>query len=423
MLYLRDMKALKPISLIFFSAFTLLLSNAQALNETTLSENLKSISFKSQDSKQQFPLVQIGETFTLEFDDLLAQENDYYYTISYYNHDWTPSSLFKNEFLEGYDNLRITNIQSSFGTLQRYTHYKLILPNENTQFKISGNYLLSIYNSSDELMFTRKFLIYRNLASIQAGVFRSRELEQYMSNQTIQFSIKPVGFNLRNQNKDLKVIILQNDQWDVQKIITKPQYVIGRELHFRYDSPLQFEGGNEFLYLDTKDSRVVNPSISHVELDDIYQTYLFTDPERKNYPYTLNPDINGDFEINTVQGANPDIESDYTQVYFSLAKQYTLQEEEIYLYGKFTNYEIKDEYKLTYNPSYEVYEGTWLIKQGFYNYKYVWKSDGVLDKNRISGSHAATENQYLILAYTRLIGTQHDALIAKERISSFEIEN
>ncbi len=84
---------------------------------------------------------------------------------------------------------------------------------------------------------------------------------------------------------------------------------------------------------------------------------------------------------------------------------------------------MKDHYKLTYNPSYEVYQVTLLLKQGFYNYKYIWKSEEGLDKNNVSGSHAATENQYIILVYTRLIGSQHDALIATRTLSSFEIEN
>tara|TARA_B100000767_G_C19774047_1_gene541615 strand:- start:3002 stop:4255 length:1254 start_codon:yes stop_codon:yes gene_type:complete len=417
------MKVLTSFFTLLSTLFALFSLNSQMLNEITNVSYLKSIEFKSEDEKSQFPIIQKGDFFTLEFDDILAQENDYYYRISYYNHDWTPSSLFKNEFLEGFDNQRISNYRSSFGTLQRYTHHELSLPNENTKFKISGNYMISVYNSEDYLMFRRKFLIHENLASIEGGIFRSRELSNYTKNQTVQFSINPIGFALRNPNDDLKIVVIQNYQWDEIKTVSKPKYIIGKELHYSSDLPLQFSGGNEFLYFDTKDNRVVNPSISHVSLDDIYQTYLFTDPERKNYPYTFNPDINGNFLINTIQGNDPDIEADYTQVYFSLAKQYTLQEEEIYLYGKFSNYELSEEYKLTYNPSYEVYEIRLLLKQGFYNYKYVWKIKGGLDKNIISGSHAVTENQYIILAYSRLIGSQYDALICIKKLSSFEIEN
>ena len=61
-------------------------------------------------------------------------------------------------------------------------------------------------------------------------------------------------------------------------------------------------------------------------------------------------------------GEDPSIEADYTQVHFSLAKQYTLKNEEIFLYGKFSNYELNENYKLIYNPSYEVYEGIFLLK-------------------------------------------------------------
>ncbi len=417
------MKALETYPTLFLILFSSLLGHTQVLNEITNVDFLKSISFKSETAKHQFPLITKGESFILQFDDLLAEDNDYYYVIEYFDHDWKPSNLYKNEYLSGLDNQRISNYKSSFGTLQRYTHYELTLPNENTQFLISGNYMLSVFDANDELMFRRKFLIYENLVTIEAGVFRSRKLEQFSTHQTVQFSINPIGINIRNPDKDLKITLIQNEQWDNVKKLSKPQYIIGKELHFRYDIPAQFEGGNEFLYFDTKDNRITNPSISYVEQEEIYQTYLFTDPERANYPYTFNPDINGDFVINTVMGEDPSIEADYTQVHFSLAKQYTLKNEEIFLYGKFSNYELNENYKLIYNPSYEVYEGIFLLKQGFYNYKYVWKSINGLEKNKISGNHATTENQYLILLYVRDIRNQHDELIGVKTLSSFDINN
>ena len=167
MLYLCDMEALRTFLPLFLALCIDFSGYCQALNEITNAPFLKSISFKALEGNHQFPLVQQGESFVLQFDDLLAQENDYYYRIEYCNHDWTPSNLFKNEFLEGFDNQRISNYRSSYGTLQRYTHYELTLPNEKTQFKLSGNYMISVFDSSDELMFSRKFLIHENLASIE----------------------------------------------------------------------------------------------------------------------------------------------------------------------------------------------------------------------------------------------------------------
>ena len=93
------MKALRSFFILFLALIIVFSGQAQALNETSNVSYLKSILFKSKDEKHQFPIVEKGVPFTLEFDDLLASENDYYYRISYFNHDWTPSNLFKNEFL------------------------------------------------------------------------------------------------------------------------------------------------------------------------------------------------------------------------------------------------------------------------------------------------------------------------------------
>ena len=66
------------------------------------------------------------------------------------------------------------------------------------------------------------------------------------------------------------------------------------------------------------------------------------------------------------------IEADYSFVYFSLAYPFELKENEsIYIYGAFNNFELKDLNKLYYNPAIDLYEGVLLLKQGFYNYKYI----------------------------------------------------
>ena len=125
---------------------------------------------------------------------------------------------------------------------------------------------------------------------------------------------------------------------------------------------------------------------------------------------------------NNVRTMLNSIQSDYTEVYFSLAKQYELKEEEIYIYGKFNNYALTQENKMIYNPSLEVYEGILLLKQGFYNYKYLEVIDGEPIKNSISGNHSQTENLYTVLVYHRGIGELYDALIGIGQAQSFALK-
>src|SRR6056297_2946207 len=92
---------------------------AQVIYEAPPPENIKSIVFKGP-TEDQFPLIQLGESMTLEFDDLTASEQDYYYKIIHCDYDWTPSQLLKSQYLDGADNQRIIDYENSYNTLQPY---------------------------------------------------------------------------------------------------------------------------------------------------------------------------------------------------------------------------------------------------------------------------------------------------------------
>ena len=398
---------------------------AQKQKDYTTPENIKSVQFEGVDSRDIFPIVTLGEQITLRFDDLNANEADYYYRIKHYNHDWTPSQLFQNEYLEGYDNLRIENYITSFNTLQHYTHYSLKIPNQDVKLKVSGNYIIEIYSAYDELVFSRRFCIYENKSSVQAGVFRPQNMDRFNSHQSIHFSVTPKGNFFINPEENIKIIILQNQQWNEPITDIKPQYFNGNTLDYRYEKPTQFEGGNEYHFFDTKDLRITTPNIVYTNRSEQYESYLKTDIIRNLLDYSFAPDINGDFKIrNVMRPGDSNTSGDYSFVYFSLAYPYELdQNEEIYIYGAFNNFELSDLNKLYFNPSLEVYEGVLYLKQGFYNYKYVLNQKGILIKNALSGSHALTENDYLVLVYYRNIGAQYDALVGIGRTNSFELQN
>ena len=397
---------------------------SQVVHETFPPENIKTIKFFGSKATDNFPVVKLGEKITLIFDDLNGNENDYYYKIDHFNHDWTPSGILKNQYLNGYDNIRIENYLNSFNTLQSYTHYRLEIPNNNINLLITGNYLIKIYNINDELIFSRKFCIYEELADVSSAVYRPQNMDRFNSHQSIHFSITPLKGVFRNPEKNLFVHLIQNRQWNNEIKNLKPQYFSGKTLEYFYEQPSQFEGGNEFYFFDSKDLRVTTPNISYTNRSELYEIYLNVDIPQFYKDYTFIQDINGSFEIrNIMRPGNPDIEADYSYVYFSLASDYKLGDGEIYVYGGFNNYQISDLNRMYFNPSLGIYEGVILLKQGFYNYKYVLKNGEAINQNAISGSHALTENDYLVFVYFRDIGKQYDSLIGIGQCNSFNLKN
>ena len=274
---------------------------AQFQEEVNPAENIKSVIFKGE-KEDQFPVVQIGEPIFLEFDDLMANEQDYYYKIIHCDYDWSPSQLLKSQYLSGMDNQRILDYENSYTTLQSYSNYKLTIPNNNVRLKVSGNYLLEIYNGRNELQFSRKFVVFKDLVKVGGVVKRTRDFSFIDEKQVVQFSINASNFRLVNPKKEVKVAILQNYHWPTALYNIEPQFTLGNELVYKYDTETSFFGGNEYLNFDTKDLRAPSSAISHIELDELYNHYLFSDRARANRPYTYYPDINGDFVIRTLQG-------------------------------------------------------------------------------------------------------------------------
>ena len=169
----------------------------QVQQEVNPPDHIKTIIFKGS-TDDQFPVVQLGEPIFLEFDDMRATEEDYYYRIVHYDYDWTPSELLKSQYLDGVDNQRIIQYENSYSTLLSYSHYSLRIPNINVRPKVSGNYAIEIYNSFNELMFSRRFVVYQNLVGVGVSLKRSRDFDVFNAEQLVQISISTRNFQVVN---------------------------------------------------------------------------------------------------------------------------------------------------------------------------------------------------------------------------------
>ncbi len=402
--------------------FTACLS-AQVRLETPAPNYIKTIELTGNAGISGNPVIALGETLHLRFDDIIGDEADYYYTIEHFNYDWTPSALVKSEYLAGFDDVRIFNYSNSYNTLQPFTHYNLSIPNKDTRgLRVSGNYIINVYNSSRELVFSRKFMVYQPVAQVGVSIKRSRDLAFINRKQIINFSVYSPDFLLRNPERTVQVAILQNN--DLKSAITNiaPQYSLGNELVYRYDQPTSFWAGNEFLKFDSKDVRAPTVHIGRIELRDIYHHFLFTDRSRESDPYTYNPDVNGQFVVRTLQGENSNIEAEYVWTHFTLQNYDALDGAELHIYGAFNNFELDDSTRMKYNAQSGFYENAMLFKQGYYDYKYVLlRPDGTIDPGYISGNFEKTENEYTVLVYYRDIGARYDQIIGAGGANSINI--
>lgn len=414
---------MRSLALLVFLCFFAQAPFAQVQLEVEPPSHIKTVIFKGP-SGDQFPVLRIGESLILEFDDLTAREADYYYKIVHCDYDWTPSQLLKSQYLNGMDNQRITDYGNSYGTLQPYSNYRLQIPNENVGLKLSGNHLLEIYDSSGELQFSRRFVVYRDAVRVGATVKRSRDFDHLNDKQVLQFTINTSGFQVVNPKSEVKVSILQNNFWPGTLTDIKPQFTMGTELVYKYDAETSFFGGNEYLNFDTKDLRTTNMAIAGITMDELYNHHLYPNEPRRDDPYTYFPDINGDFVVRTLQGEDVAREAEYTRVHFALPYWDRIGLDRVYVVGKFNNYALGEENRMEFNPDSGNWEVSLLIKQGFYNYKFVVERDhGDIEPNFVSGNFHFTENNYLILVYYRDFGDMYDSIIGIGSANSATITN
>ena len=409
---------------IIFFVFFPIISFSQ-VKEVNPPDYIKTINFKGNTPETQLPILKLDEYVVLEFDALNGEEEEYYYKIEHYNFDWTPSVLIKSEFMEGFDNQRIRNYENSYNTYQIYSHYKLTIPNQFTKgLLVSGNYMLSIFNNNGTLVFSRKFMIYEDKVNVGVNIKRARDVQFIEEKQRIEIIIASNSMQLNNPTRTVNAVIVQNNNLKTAISNIKPQYTIGNQLIYKYDNETSFWGGNEYFYFENKDIRAANTGIQYIDLQDIYHNYLYTNVERINNPYTYNPDINGNYVILNIDAEDPSIEADYVWVHFSLKASEALKNKSIHVYGNFNNYTTDESTLMHYDAENNVFRNTILLKQGFYNYKFVLaNTNNSIDEGFISGNFYQTENNYKVLVYYRDLGARYDKIIGIGEGNSVNITN
>ena len=376
------------------------------------SQNIKSIQLRPLQENNFSTIVPLGNSLELSFDDLEADNKNYQYKIEHMTHDWKSSRLSSSQFIDGFDQNTIINVTNSFNTLQNYTHYSVRIPNVNTVITKSGNYLLSVLNFNDDVIFTRRFVLYEPLATVGVTVERSRNSKTQNTQQTVEFFINHPRIKINNPAQEIHVVILKNNNWDEKITDLQPTFFRPNQLSYTYTNSTNFWGGNEYLNFDNKYLRNNSFNIVKIIKKDVFHHYLYPfefTPFRK---YSYNPDINGQFVIRTLEGSDSKTEADYVMMHFSMPVDERFPEKEVYVYGAFNDFKITEENKMYFDSEENTYKGNILLKQGFYNYTFATKeADGSINTNYINGSFYETENEYTIIVYYKPFGSFFERVV------------
>jgi hypothetical protein len=402
----------------------LLLFTANSFAQSTYDNNvyqpyIKSIEFYNNSGKQaSFPVITLNssEKVLLAFDDLRGGTQNISYTIEHCDANWNSSNLSTAEYLQNFNDDHITNYSYSTTTLQKYTHYQLRLPNENIAPKISGNYILKVYEDSDpsKLILTRKLYVLSPKLSTNAEIVPSNDAATRQTNQKINFTIDYGNLRVQNPGADIRTFIMQNARSETMQPSAEPANIRGTQLVYNDVNINDFQGGNEFRHFDTRSLKVNSERILHISRDTSNKIALLTDPDRDQPNYSFQYDLNGSFYILNQDGNDPRTDADYAHLLFSLSTKKQPSEGTPYIVGRFNDYKLDDNSKLVFDTGGSgKYFINLFLKQGVYDYEYVWldKATGKADDIALEGSHFETENDYQVLVYYRPAGARWDELV------------
>lgn len=385
-------------------------------------ENIRNVIAYADGDELSFPVIDVNgrKKLIFTFDDLDADIKSYTYKITHCNSDWGKSNLFETDYIDGYYDERVNEYQSSFNSLVNYTHYTITIPNEYLKPKLSGNYVLQVFdlNTSDKPLITKRFLVSEYKVTTEATVRSLSQPGYFFNDQELEIKLDFSGSDIYDPSQNVKLVILKNYNWKEKIVATKPDKIYNQEITYNNYQLLKFKGGNEFYSFTTKHIQTAIGNIMNIDfIDNMYHFQLQPNTDRTFKDYIYEPDINGRFKIDADNVTDPATEADYVYVYFALQMEIPAQGE-VFVYGGLTNYGFSNENKMVYNFEQKVYECRLLLKQGYYNYQYVLVENGKPDYTFLEGNHAQTENNYTVLVYYFDYRGNYERLIGVEEFNS-----
>ncbi|MBQ3731760.1 MAG: DUF5103 domain-containing protein, partial [Muribaculaceae bacterium] len=339
------------------------------------------------------------------------------YSVTHCNADWQPSQLVESEYVNGFNYADIEDFEPSEATYVHYYNYQFTLPNSDMQLLVSGNYLLSVYEQDDpdEILFQTRFSVCEGGVGVFPQVTSRTDVEYNNRLQQVSFEVRYKPNQIKDPYSEFICEVSQNSRSDNAVVVTRPTMVGVDHVTYEHNRDLIFPAGNEFRRFETVAAHNVNMGVQAIRYyEPMYHAILMVDEPRAELQYLYDKTQYGRFTIRNAEayGENA-LQADYMITHFTLNTNGKLNGGNVWLYGEFLNGYPGNQAMMSYDASSGCYTADIPLKQGAYNYMYLWVPDGtsVGQTSKIEGDHYETVNEYLVKVYDRPIGERYDHLV------------
>ena len=313
-----------------------------------------------------------GQTLTLEFD-VLGDYGEPYSVFFYHADRRWRRDLLPTEYLRRFVSDDLRDYEPSMGTEVRYVHYTYDFPNPSIEFLRSGNYVLRVTEPGDEaaVLFERAFFVTEQSAEVDFDV-RSGPGSYFQP----LARLRPPA-DLDSPTYDYTVCFARNGRFEQTRCAAEPTLVGGSLFEFLLPRPAAFGPEGPLFDLDLS---VLQAGPQVVGVDLSASPYVVTlAPDQARFGSALFDDVlTGQPLVSSVvldAASSADVAAEYVEVQFT----YVPEDEQplagpVLLTGSFNGWALDPANELVWVPDARRYEGSLLLKQGRYAYRY-WADD------------------------------------------------
>ena len=370
------------------------------------------------------PIIELNSgQVHISFDELSPEMTRFAYRLIHCDADWKQSALMPIEYMDGFQGLPIDDYDYSGSTSINYCHYRLSLPNEDVGFRVSGNYAVEIYRDDEPSrpVLTACLSVVESLVRMGMEVSSRTDIDLNKEHQQVSFVVDYPGLPVSFPQNDFKLYVFQNNRRDNSVTGLTPSMISRNRIEFFHNRNLIFKAGNEFRRFEFQ--TIYMPGMNVQELsyhEPYYHLTLFPDAVKTRLNYRYDEDQNGRFYTNTADGSDPDRDAYYEIVHFFLPMGKPLPNGNLYLFSEIYQFRLNEQSRIAYNPDAGGYETAILLKQGSYNYQYLFVPNGSTkgETYPVEGDKYETENEYRLMVYYRPMNEKYDRLVGVQTVHS-----